>query len=129
MSYHILPQSGIYWRTTIETARTLNLCVALGSTHRTPGLQGLGSRATRGSVDPTESKSGRGLRPRILRRPLEWGAPATDAADCAYQRGKSRLEKIRRPPLQRDISALDPVIHSPLTVFAAWEIGDEAARG
>jgi len=27
-----------------------------GSTHRTPGLQGLGSRATRGRIGPTESK-------------------------------------------------------------------------
>ena len=33
---------------------------ARGSTHRTPGLQGLGSRATRGRIGPTESKLGRG---------------------------------------------------------------------
>ena len=35
------------------------------------------------------------------------GASAADAADRAYQRGKSRAEEIRRPPLQHDISTLE----------------------
>src|SRR5580700_11910037 len=35
------------------------------------------------------------------------GASAADAADRAYQRGKSRADEIRRPPLQHDISALE----------------------
>src|ERR1700678_36637 len=34
------------------------------------------------------------------------GASAADAADRAYQRGKSRAEEITRPPLQHDISTL-----------------------
>src|SRR5713226_7669706 len=47
------------------------------------------------------------------------GASAADAADRAYQRGKSKAEEIRRPPLQHDISTLE---RTCLVYFGETEI-------
>src|SRR5260221_6426167 len=71
-----------------------------------PARAGKPSSARPHKSDRIEIRTG--LWHQILRRPLERGEllPA-DAADRAYQRGKSRAEEIRRPPLQHDISTLE----------------------
>src|SRR5882672_8474575 len=71
-----------------------------------PARAGKPSNARPRRPDRIEIRTG--LWHQILRRPLERGSFCPRMRQTgAYQRGKSRAEEIRRPPLQHDISTLE----------------------
>src|SRR6266478_6612866 len=70
-----------------------------------PARAGKPSKARPHRPDRIEIRTGRYIKFFVGRS--NGGASAADAADRAYQRGKSRAEEIRRTPLQHDISTLE----------------------
>src|SRR3984957_17913270 len=70
-----------------------------------PARAGKPSNARPHRLDRFEIRTG--LCAKIFVGRSNGGASAADATDRAYQRGKSRAEERRRPPLQHDISTLE----------------------